>query len=63
MRPETVVYFLREWHGGMTWSSWRCPCSLQGDWTRWSLKVPCKPNHSVVIERACSSRFMALGTC
>ena len=23
------------------WSSWRCPCSLKGVWTRWPLKVSC----------------------
>lgn len=22
------------------WSNWRCPSSLQGSWTRWTLKVP-----------------------
>ena len=30
-----------------TWSSWRCPCSLQGHWTRWSLKVASNSKHSV----------------
>ena len=29
-----------------TWSSWRCPCSLQGAGTRWPLKAPSNPNHS-----------------
>jgi len=24
--------------GSAAWSSWRCPCSLQGDWTRWPLR-------------------------
>jgi len=29
--------------------SCRCPCSLQGDWTRWPLKVPSHPNHLVIL--------------
>jgi len=32
-----------------TWSSWRCPCSLQGSWTRWPLKVPSNPRHSMIL--------------
>ena len=32
-----------------TWSSCRCPCSLQGGWTRWSLKVPSNPNYSMIL--------------
>ena len=32
-----------------TWSSWRCPCSLQGGWTRWPLKVPSNPNYSMIL--------------
>ena len=30
-----------------TWSGWRCPCSLQGVWTRWSVKIPSNPNYSM----------------
>lgn len=26
-----------------TWYGWRCPCSVQGVWTRWPLKVPSEP--------------------
>ena len=32
-----------------TWSSWRCPCSLQGGWARWPLKVPSNPKHSMIL--------------
>ena len=32
-----------------TWSSWRCPCSLQRRWARWPLKVPSNPKHSVIL--------------
>lgn len=32
-----------------TWWSCGCPCSLQGDWTRWPLRVPSNPNHSTII--------------
>ena len=32
-----------------TWSSGRCPCSLQAGWTRWPLKVPSNPNHSMIL--------------
>ena len=32
-----------------TWSCWRCPCSLQGVWTRWSLKVLSNPNYSMFV--------------
>jgi len=28
-------------------SGWRCPCSLQGGWTIWPLKVPSNPKHSM----------------
>lgn len=30
-----------------TWSSERCPSPYQGGWTRWPLKVPSSPKHSV----------------
>lgn len=29
--------------------SWRRPCSLQGCWTRWALKVPFKTNSSMIL--------------
>ena len=32
-----------------TWSSWRCPCSLQGVRARWPLKVPSNTNHSTIL--------------
>jgi len=32
-----------------TWSSWRHPCLLQGDWTTWPLKVPSNPNSSIML--------------
>ena len=31
------------------WSSCRCPCSLQGSRSRWSLKIPSNSNCSVVL--------------
>lgn len=31
----------------VTWSSWRCPSSLQRGWRRWPSKVPSKPNYSI----------------
>ena len=32
-----------------TWLSWRCPYSLQGGWTRWSLKVPSNTNYCEIL--------------
>jgi len=32
-----------------TWSSWICPCSLQGGWNRWPLKILSNPNHSMIL--------------
>ena len=32
-----------------TWSSQRCPCSLQGAWARRRLKVPSNPKHSTIL--------------
>ena len=32
-----------------TWCSCRCPCSLQGIWTRWPLRVPSNSNNSMVL--------------
>ena len=29
--------------------SWRCPCLLQGGWTRWPLKVASNTNHSMIL--------------
>jgi len=31
-----------------TWCSERCPCSWQGGWSKWSLKVPSNPNHCMI---------------
>ena len=31
-----------------TWSTWRCPCSLQEGWARWPLSVPSKPNYPMI---------------
>lgn len=31
------------------WSSWRSPCSLQGGWAKWPLKVLSKPNYSMIL--------------
>ena len=49
--PRGVVYApsLEAGQGWATWSSWRCPCSLLGGWTRWPLKVPSKPNYSMIV--------------
>lgn len=33
----------------MLWATWRCPCSLHGDLTRWALKVLSSPIHSVLL--------------
>jgi len=32
-----------------TWWSCRCPCSLQGDWARWLLKLPSNSNNSMFL--------------
>ena len=40
-----------------TWSSWRCPCSLQGGWSRWSCKVLSNPNYSMVLWQALQESF------
>jgi len=31
------------------WPSCRCPCSLQGNWIRWLLKVPSNSNDSMIL--------------
>ena len=31
------------------WCSCRCPCSLQGSWTGWPLRVPSDSNHSMLL--------------
>ena len=46
--------------GWANWSSGRCPCSLQGGWTRWSLKVPSNPNHSMI---SCCYREVCSSPC
>lgn len=33
----------------VTWSSWRCPWSVQERWTRWSVKVPSNPDHPKIL--------------
>ena len=33
-----------------TWWSCRCPCSLQGSWTRWSLRVPSNSKESMILQ-------------
>jgi len=38
----------------LIWLS-RCPCSLQGNWTRWPLEVPCNPNYSMILSTDLSS--------
>lgn len=41
---------LSNWTGlWETWVTWRCPCSLQGGWTRGSLKVPSTPNYFMIL--------------
>ena len=32
-----------------TWWICRCPCSLQGSWTRWTLRVPSDSNDSMIL--------------
>ena len=32
-----------------TWPRWRCPCSLQGHWTRRPLKVPSNSNYCMIL--------------
>ena len=32
-----------------TWSSSRCPGSLQGAWARWPWKCPSNPKHSIIL--------------
>ena len=45
--PSLETFKVRElW---ATWSSWRCPCSLQGGWTRWPLKAPSNLNYSMIL--------------
>jgi len=31
------------------WSICKCPCSLQGSWTRWSLKISSNSNDSMIL--------------
>ena len=38
------------WRGlWAAWSSCRGPCSLQGSWTRWLLKIPSNLNESMIL--------------
>jgi len=32
-----------------TWTSCRCPYTLQGSWTRWTLRVPSNSNNTVIL--------------
>jgi len=36
-----------------TWTSCRCPCSLQESWTRWPLKVLSKTKTSMILFKKC----------
>jgi len=53
--PREVVdglwgYSRSGWAGlWATFSSCRCLCSLQGSWTRWSLRVPSNSNNSMIL--------------
>ena len=42
-----------------SWSSRKCPCSLQGSWTRWLLRVPSSSNCSMILWKYFS---ISLGT-
>ena len=49
-RPHPWKHSRPVWTGlWATWSSWRCPSSLQGGWARWPLKVPSNPKHSMIL--------------
>ena len=48
--PTWVKCYVQGWTGlWATWSSWRCPCLLQGVWARWPLKVPSNPKYSMIL--------------
>ena len=48
--PHSWKHSRSGWTGlWATWSGWRCPCLLQGGWTRWPLKVPMNPNYSMLV--------------
>lgn len=32
-----------------TWFGWRCPCWLQGHWTRWPINVASNPNYFMIL--------------
>jgi len=40
-KTHSRLGWMRLW---ATWSSWRCPCSLQRGWAKWPLKNPSNPN-------------------
>ena len=47
--PWPWKYSRSGWTGlWATWSSWRCPCLLNGFWTSWPLKVASSPSHSMI---------------
>jgi len=48
--PHSWKHSRSGWTGfWATWSSWRCHCSLQDSWTRWSRKIPPNPNYSMIL--------------
>ena len=50
IQGKTLQHSRSGWTGlWATWSSWRWPCLLQGEWTTWPLKVPSNPKHSMVL--------------
>lgn len=47
----------------MTWSGWRCPCSLKESRTTWPLKVPSNSNYSMILyckQKQCFSVFISM---
>ena len=48
---------IRPW---ATWSSCACPCSLQGSWTKWLLKIPSNSKDSMILE---DRRVKRMWTC
>ena len=47
--PSLKIFKVRLDVALSTWWSCRCPCSWQGRWTRWPLRVPSNSNDSMVI--------------
>jgi len=44
--------------GWATWSSCKCPCLLQGIWTRWPLRVPSNTDNTLILWLGCRSYFL-----